>query len=93
MTNVPMSVDMAGLAASNMVVVAVAAALWLTVLAFGLLLWTAHSRRSGTILGPPGSPDPFAPPDAPSRLVPILFCEDDGRRLLRWGELITSDER
>ena len=87
------AVDMAGLAASDMVVVAVVAALWLAVLAFGLLLWTAHGRRSGTILGPPGAHDPFAAPESPSRLVPILFFEDDGRRLLRWGEIITSDER
>ena len=87
------AVDVAGLAAPEMVVVAVAAALWLAVLAFGLLLWTAHGRRSGTILGPPGAQDPFAAPEAPARLVPILFCEDDGKRLLRWGELITSDER
>jgi hypothetical protein len=85
--------DAAGLAAPDLVVVAVAVALWLAVLAFGLLLWTAHGRRSGAILGPPGAPDPFIAPDPPSHLVPILFCEEDGRRLLRWGELITSDER
>jgi hypothetical protein len=93
MTNVVApAVDLAGLAASNLLVIAVVAALWLAVLAFGLVFWTAQGRRSATILGPPGAPDPFGAPEPPARLVPIVFCEADGRRLLRWGEIITSDE-
>ena len=80
------------LLSQEILVLAVVVALGLVAFAAGLWLWTALDKRPGPVLGLPGPlPAPPRPPDDPRR-VPVIFYEENGKRLLRWGELVVADE-
>jgi hypothetical protein len=92
MIDLLLSAGLGDVSPSALLSMAVVVALCLVTLALGLVCWVSLARRVNRLL------DAWlarrvaalagAPPDP--RLVPILFCEDDGRRLLRWGELISE---
>lgn len=89
---VPATGTTVALLSQDILVLAVMVALGLVAIAAGLWLWTALDRRPGPVLGLPGPlPAPPRPLDAEPR-VAVIFHDENGKRLLRWGELVVADE-